>query len=104
MASHEDLVREIETRWQSLLEEVDKICDSIGRKRPTIVAVSKRHSVEKIVAAYDAGLRDFGENYAQEMEEKSNQINKNLKWHFIGPLQRRHAKAVSSIASMIHAV
>ncbi len=104
MASHEDMVREIEGRWQSLLAQIDEICEQVGRERPIIVGVSKRHPVEKIEAAYDAGIRNFGENYAQEMVEKANQITKNINWHFIGPLQRRHAKEVARISSMIHAV
>lgn len=104
MVSHEELVRQIEGRWQTLLDKVDKICEEVGRKRPVIVGVSKRHPIEKIVAAHDAGVHDFGENYAQEMVEKASQITKEINWHFIGPLQRRHAKEVAKVASMVHAV
>lgn len=60
--------------------------------KPTLVAVSKTKPIDLIIAAYEEGQRHFGENYAQELEEKaSNSIIlekcKDIQWHFIGHLQ-----------------
>ena len=56
----------------------------------TLVAVSKFHPVEAIVEAYDAGQRDFSENYAQDFAAKREQLLERcpeIRLHFIGPLQ-----------------
>jgi len=52
-----------------------------------VVAVSKTKPVEDIIACYNAGHQFFGENYAQELMEKAQQLPNNIKWHFIGHLQ-----------------
>ncbi|CAK9050538.1 unnamed protein product [Durusdinium trenchii] len=52
-----------------------------------LVAVSKTKPVEDLKAAYDAGHRHFGENYVQELVEKSPQMPADVQWHFIGHLQ-----------------
>eukprot|EP00931_Biecheleriopsis_adriatica_P087767 TRINITY_DN62194_c0_g1_i1.p1 TRINITY_DN62194_c0_g1~~TRINITY_DN62194_c0_g1_i1.p1 ORF type:complete len:266 (-),score=67.43 TRINITY_DN62194_c0_g1_i1:44-772(-) len=52
-----------------------------------LVAVSKTKPVEDLKAAYDAGHRHFGENYVQEIVEKSPQMPGDVQWHFIGTLQ-----------------
>ena len=68
----------------------------------TLLAVSKRHSVESIEAAYAAGQRAFGENYAQELVEKAAALEgrADLGWHFIGQLQRNKARALTPIANL----
>lgn len=56
-----------------------------------LIAVSKRHPVEAIEIAYAAGQRDFGENYAQELEQKMQALKSRcpgIRWHMIGPVQR----------------
>ena len=62
----------------------------------TLVAVSKRHSVDAVRQAYDAGQRHFGENYAQELRDKAEELRdlEHIRWHFIGHLQRNKAKYV----------
>lgn len=64
----------------------------------TLLAVSKTKPVEAILAAYQAGQRQFGENYVQEGVEKiqyfeSKQLD--IEWHFIGPLQSNKTKLVA---------
>ena len=54
----------------------------------TLIAVSKYHPVEAVQAAYDAGQRDFGESKAQDLKVKYGMLPKDIKWHFIGHLQR----------------
>lgn len=55
---------------------------------PVLVAVTKKQPIEDIAYAYDAGVRDFGENRVEELEEKANAFAdkgyKDIRWHFIG--------------------
>ncbi len=69
-----------------------------------LVAVSKFQPVNAIRAAYAAGQRDFGENYVQELEQKSKELAAlpDLRWHVIGHLQRNKARFVGNLASVVH--
>lgn len=72
-----------------------KIIQSIKReigKDVTLVAVSKTRSNEEILKAYDLGIRDFGENYAQELFSKMDTLPKDIRWHMIGHLQGNKVK------------
>jgi hypothetical protein len=65
------------------------------RKLPTLVAVSKYKPAADVLACYDAGHRDFGENYAQELVEKAESLPHDVRWHFIGTVQSNKAKALA---------
>jgi len=69
-----------------------------------LVAVSKKRSVAEIRALYDLGHRDFGENYTQELRTKQPQLPADIRWHFIGHLQRSNARHIVPIAHLIHGV
>lgn len=75
-----------------------------------LIAVSKGQSIEKIRNAIEAGQKDFGENYAQELLEHSSQLSAvggqplAVHWHFIGRLQRNKVKQVIGKVSLIHSV
>jgi pyridoxal phosphate enzyme (YggS family) len=70
-----------------------------------LIAVSKTQPNEKIQAAYDAGLRMFGENKAQEMVVKyESSLPKDIQWHMIGHLQRNKVKYIAPFVSLIHSV
>ncbi|MCI1779596.1 MAG: YggS family pyridoxal phosphate-dependent enzyme [Bacteroidales bacterium] len=69
-----------------------------------LVAVSKFHSSEEIMDAYIAGQRSFGENRPQEMFAKIKELPDDIKWHFIGHLQKNKIKLVVPYASLIHSV
>lgn len=79
-----------------------------GRDPSTVrlVAVTKTFPADVVRLAYDAGLRDFGENYAQEFAEKADALAHlaDLRWHFIGHLQRNKARLVASRAAAVHTV
>ena len=70
----------------------------------TLVAVSKTHPAAAIREAYAAGLRDFGENYAQEWREKADALQDlpDLRWHFIGGLQTNKVKYLAGRVTAIH--
>ena len=69
-----------------------------------LLIVSKRRSVAQIQAYYDRGARDFGENRAQELLEKAPQLPQDIRWNFIGHLQRNKVKQVLPHAVLIHSV
>jgi hypothetical protein len=70
----------------------------------TLVAVSKTKPNEMILEAYEAGQRDFGENYVQEMISKFEQLPKDIRWHFIGHLQSNKVKYIAPFVHLIHGV
>ena len=61
--------------------------------------------MEHIKIAFNLGLKDFGENYAQELQKKSEELQ-NLKiiWHFIGPIQSNKIKTIARHANWIHSL
>ena len=60
----------------------------------TLVAVSKTKSAEEIMEAYKEGIRDFGENKVQELEEKYELLPKDIRWHLIGGLQTNKVRKI----------
>jgi PLP dependent protein len=70
----------------------------------TLVAVSKTHSAEVVMQAYEAGQRVFGENRVQELQEKYEALPKDIEWHQIGHLQKNKVKYIAPFVSLIHAV
>jgi hypothetical protein len=72
----------------------------------TLIAVSKLQPSALIEQAYQAGQRDFGENYAQELRDKASELAHlpGLRWHAIGPLQSNKVKYVAKVAQSFHAL
>jgi len=95
----------IAERWQAVRARVDAACVRAGRapSEVTIVAVSKFHPVSSIREAAAAGATDFGENYAQELVAKRAEAG-DVRWHYIGRLQRNKAKLVAGQVALVHAV
>ena len=87
-------------------ENIDNACKAVGRNREdiTLIAVSKTKPVEMLLEAYEAGVRDFGENYIQELVDKIPQLPSDVRWHMIGHLQRNKVKYIIDKVSMIHSV
>ena len=69
-----------------------------------LVAVSKFHPADEIMAAYTAGQRVFGESHEQELARKHEALPKDIEWHFIGHLQTNKVKYIVPYISMIDAV
>ena len=71
----------------------------------TLVAVSKTKPVSAILAAYEAGQIDFGENYLQEAEQKIMELRQlPLRWHFIGRIQSNKTRTIATLFDWVHAV
>ncbi len=81
-----------------------QIKEQLDRKNVTLVAVSKTKPIEDIMALYELGHRDFGENYVQELVDKQAQLPKDIRWHFIGHLQRNKVKFLAPFVHLVHGV
>ena len=86
----------------SIIEEAKR--DSPYHQDVTLVAVSKTHPAEDIQEAYDAGIRDFGENKVQELMTKIDVLPQDIRWHLIGHLQRNKVKYIIGRTYLIHSV
>ncbi len=93
-------------RWKTVRARVAAACERAGRSPAdvTIIAVSKKHGPEAVREAVAAGATDFGENYAQELAAKLPECPPNVRWHFIGRLQRNKVKLVAGHVALVHAV
>ncbi|MBX2953241.1 MAG: YggS family pyridoxal phosphate-dependent enzyme [Leadbetterella sp.] len=69
-----------------------------------LVAVSKFKPAADIMEAYNAGQRDFGENYVQELTGKAGELPPDIRWHFIGHLQTNKVKYIAPFVHLIHSV
>lgn len=87
-----------------LTDKYHKLKQELDAKGITLVAVSKTKSVAEIQEAYNAGQRDFGENYVQELVEKYEALPKDIRWHFIGHLQSNKVKYIAPFVHLIHGV
>lgn len=69
-----------------------------------LVAAAKTRTADEIQAAIEAGIRIIGENYVQEAEEVIKAVGRNVRWHFIGHLQRNKVKKAIDLFDMIETV
>ena len=100
---------EIKTNVDRVESRIVAACERAGRSRSdvTLVAVSKRFPVEDIARAYDAGIRDFGENRVQELIEKMDTWDRSypdrpVTWHMVGHLQRNKVKSIVGRVPLFH--
>ena len=97
-----------------IADNIDKIFEQIHEfeqryQRPngaiTLLAVSKKQAIEKILQAHGAGIRNFGENYLSEAEEKILQLTElDIVWHFIGPIQSNKTRSIARLFQWVHSV
>lgn len=92
--------------YKEVLENVKKAALKVGRdpKDITVLAVSKTKPNEMIEELYNEGVREFGENYVQELATKMETLPKDIHWHMIGHLQRNKIKYIIENVTMIHSV
>ena len=93
---------------EALAEVRDRMADACrraGRSADDVVVIGATKGVpaEAIAAADAAGLRDFGENYAQELVAKR-AAAPDARWHFVGRLQRNKVRTILEAADVIHAL
>jgi pyridoxal phosphate enzyme (YggS family) len=91
-------------RLRSVREQIDAGVRRGGHGQAvTIIAVTKTHGADAVQAAWDAGLKDVGENRVQEAQPKMKEISVPVRWHLIGHLQRNKAKAVMDF-DLVHSL
>jgi len=91
----------------SVMQHIDEAAQKAGRSPDSIrlISVSKQVSSGKIIEAYQAGSKYFGENKVQEAVSKIDEINaKDISWHFIGHLQKNKIKYLDSRFELIHSI
>ena len=84
-------------------ERLGRIREEVG-PRVTVVAATKYVSVEEMAALAEAGVDVVGENRAQDLEAKHARYGDAFRWHFIGHLQSRKARAVSELCELVHSL
>lgn len=113
-----DLTDRIRENLARVRERMEKACVRSGRdpREVVLVGVTKTWPPDVVVAAWEAGLRDFGENYAQELVEKARVVGEVVRarahgsgddvprWHFIGGLQTNKVKMVVGLVQSVHSV
>ncbi len=85
-------------------ENYFSISEELKSAKAVLVAVSKTKPVEDIMAMYELGQRDFGENYVQELVEKQSLLPNDIRWHFIGHLQTNKVKLLIPFIHLIQGV
>lgn len=104
----EELTAEaIAARLRDVRRAVEDAAAKAGRPGAArLLVVSKNKPAEAVRAAYAAGQREFGENYAQELSQKAAALRDldGIVWHFIGRLQRNKAKQIVEVARHVHTV
>ncbi|MEX2130302.1 MAG: YggS family pyridoxal phosphate-dependent enzyme [Pseudohongiellaceae bacterium] len=100
MANITENIREIVNQIRMLEAKYERSPGSV-----TLLAVSKQQPAQSIREAYQAGIRDFGENYVQEAEGKIQQFDqKDLRWHFIGPIQSNKTRQIATLFHWVHSI
>lgn len=102
----------LQDRFQHVQERIAAAATRANRSPAdiTLVAVTKTWPVETVLAAYEVGMRHFGENRVEELAEKAPALNQTLgpahgaTWHLIGNLQSRKTNAAADHAHFFHAL
>jgi pyridoxal phosphate enzyme (YggS family) len=99
-------IADLRTNLSSLQQRIELALHSAGRSRDELrlVAVSKTQHPEVIEAAFEAGLRDFGENRVQELIKKRELLSTQIRWHLVGHLQSNKAKYIAPFITLVHSI
>jgi pyridoxal phosphate enzyme (YggS family) len=101
-------VVDIAERLDALRRRIEEAARRVGRDPGSVrlVAASKTKPADAIRAAYDAGAREFGENYVQEALSKQAELADltDITWHLIGHLQTNKAKIAGGAFGMIQSL
>ena len=91
---------------QKIILDVEANCNLSKRSVEDVVLIgaSKSQTIKKIIEAYEEGIKNFGENYLQEAEEKITRLDQDIVWHFIGSIQSRKAKKIAEIFDWVHTI
>jgi PLP dependent protein len=97
----------------SILDNLERVREQIAQaaakagrdvKDVELVAIAKTHPAEKVREAVEAGQTLFGENRVQEARAKISELSSNIRWHFVGHLQKNKVRQALPLFEMIHSV
>jgi pyridoxal phosphate enzyme (YggS family) len=91
---------------EAVREQIAQAAEKAGRAGDEIelVAISKTHDAERIREAHEAGQQVFGESRVQEARAKIPALPSNLRWHFVGHLQKNKVRHALHLFELIHSV
>jgi pyridoxal phosphate enzyme (YggS family) len=97
---------DVPARLAAIRSRIEEACRRAGRapESVTLVGASKTQPLPVLEAAFQAGLRVFGENRVQEALGKAPQLPPEIKWHLIGPLQSNKVRAALGLFRTVHSV
>lgn len=92
--------------YRLVSEQVAEAAARSGRRpeEVTLIVITKNREVARIRELYDRGVRDFGENRAQELAAKVGELPSDIRWHFVGPLQTNKVKLVRPAVDLLHSL
>lgn len=92
--------------YREVMDRVAAAAERSGRSAGdiTVVAVSKTMLPSDVLAVYEQGHRDFGENRAGELVEKAEHLPDDIRWHFVGALQSNKARTVRGLVHLLHSM
>jgi len=108
-----DAAPALQFRMSSIAENLERVREQIasaaassGRSADDVelVAITKTHPVEKVHEAVEAGQTLFGESRVQEARAKIPELSSNIRWHFVGHLQKNKVRHALPLFEMIHSV
>ncbi|KAF7242095.1 Pyridoxal phosphate homeostasis protein [Varanus komodoensis] len=105
MAAGEGLGPALRAVQEQVQQAAARRPQSLPAIQPRLVAVSKTKPAEMVLEAYNLGQRSFGENYVQELLEKASESRilsscPEIKWHFIGHLQRHNVNKLIGVPNL----
>ena len=86
------------------LEEINGIIDAKAQNPVTLIGVTKGFTHEEVNIASELGIKNFGENYAQELLRKNPLVDPEISWHYIGQLQSNKIRKISHLVDVWHSV
>lgn len=106
--SEKELINTIANSLSTAHENIHMAAQKADKSATNVklMAVSKTKPISNIIAAYKSGQRIFGENYAQELNEKYQALKhlKDIEWHYIGPIQSNKTLIVAEAANWVDSV
>jgi pyridoxal phosphate enzyme (YggS family) len=97
----------------SIAENLERVCEQIAQAAAKagraideieVVAITKTHPAEKVREAIEAGQTLFGESRVQEARAKIPELPSNLRWHFVGHLQKNKIRYALPLFELFHGV
>ena len=86
------------------LEEINEIIDAKAQNPVTLIGVTKGFTHEEVNIASELGIKNFGENYAQELLTKNPLVDPEINWHYIGQLQSNKIRKIFHLVDVWHSV